>query len=40
MAGIPPLLFVAIRFAVVAAFVVIVPRPVASWRTVVGVGFS
>ncbi|PVE76856.1 EamA family transporter [Microbacterium testaceum] len=38
MAGIPPLLFVAIRFAVVAVFVVIVPRPVASWRTVVGVG--
>lgn len=38
MAGIPPLLYVAIRFAVVAVFVVIVPRPVASWRTVVGVG--
>lgn len=38
MAGIPPLLFVAIRFAVVAAFVVVVPRPRGSWRTVVGVG--
>lgn len=38
MDGIPPLLFVAIRFAVVAAFVVIVPRPAASWRTIVGVG--
>lgn len=38
MHGIPPLLFVAVRFAVVAAFVVVVPRPVASWRTVLGVG--
>ncbi len=38
MTGIPPLLFVAIRFLVVAAFVVVVPRPAASWRTVVGVG--
>ncbi|MFJ6653449.1 EamA family transporter [Microbacterium sp. NPDC091313] len=38
MTGIPPLLFVAIRFAVVAAFVVVVPRPSTSWRTVVGVG--
>ncbi|WZH38731.1 MAG: EamA family transporter [Microbacterium enclense] len=38
MRGIPPLLFVAIRFAVVSLFVVIVPRPVASWRTVIGVG--
>ena len=38
MPGIPPLLFVAIRFAVVAAFAVIVPRPVASWTTIVGVG--
>lgn len=38
MAGIPPLLFVAIRFAVVAAFAVVVPRPAASWGTVVGVG--
>ncbi len=27
MHGIPPLLFVAIRFAVVAAFIVVVPRP-------------
>ncbi|WP_076493516.1 EamA family transporter [Microbacterium sp. RURRCA19A] len=38
MPGIPPLLFVAIRFAVVAAFAVVVPRPVASWSTIVGVG--
>ncbi|KAA9089660.1 EamA family transporter [Microbacterium radiodurans] len=38
MTGIPPLLFVAIRFAVVAAFVVVVPRPMASWRAVAGVG--
>ena len=38
MPGIPPLLFVAVRFAVVAAFVVIVPHPVASWATIVGVG--
>ncbi len=38
MAGIPPLLFVAIRFAVVAAAIAVVPRPTASWRTVVGVG--
>jgi O-acetylserine/cysteine efflux transporter len=38
MAGIPPLLFVAIRFAVVGAFAVVVPRPRGSWRTVVGVG--
>ena len=38
MPGIPPLLFVAIRFAVVAAFAVIVPRPAASWATIVGVG--
>lgn len=38
MTGIPPLLFVAIRFLLVAAAVVVVPRPVASWRTVVGVG--
>jgi O-acetylserine/cysteine efflux transporter len=38
MPGIPPLLFVAIRFLVVAAFVVIVPRPATSWRTIVGVG--
>lgn len=38
MAGIPPLLFVAIRFLVVAAFVVVVPRPAASWSTVIGVG--
>ena len=38
MAGIPPLLFVAVRFAVVAVFVIVVPRPAASWKTVVGVG--
>jgi O-acetylserine/cysteine efflux transporter len=38
MQGIPPLLFVAIRFLVVAAAVVVVPRPATSWRTVVGVG--
>ncbi|SDQ29268.1 O-acetylserine/cysteine efflux transporter [Microbacterium sp. cf332] len=38
MAGIPPLLFVAIRFAVVAAFVVVVPPPRARWTAVVGVG--
>lgn len=38
MAGIPPLLFVAIRSLVVAAFVLVVPRPTASWRSVVGVG--
>ncbi|WP_438354305.1 EamA family transporter [Microbacterium sp. CJ88] len=38
MRGIPPLLFVAIRFLVVAAMIVVVPRPAASWRTIVGVG--
>ncbi|WP_141930076.1 EamA family transporter [Microbacterium sp. SLBN-146] len=38
MSGIPPLLFVAIRFVLVAALVVVVPRPAASWRTIVGVG--
>ena len=38
MAGIPPVFFVAVRFAVVALAVVVVPRPLASWRTVVGVG--
>lgn len=38
MPGIPPLLFVAIRFAVVAAFVVVVPRPAASWSSIVGIG--
>ena len=38
MEGIPPLLFVAIRFLVVALAVVVVPRPSTSWRTVVGVG--
>jgi O-acetylserine/cysteine efflux transporter len=38
MTGIPPLLFVAIRFAAVALAVVVVPRPLASWKTIVGVG--
>lgn len=38
MRGIPPLLFVAIRFLFVAAAVVFVPRPATSWRTIVGVG--
>jgi O-acetylserine/cysteine efflux transporter len=38
MHGVPPLLFVAIRFLVVSAAVIVVPRPAASWRTVVGVG--
>ena len=39
MAGVPPLLFVAIRFtAVVLPAVLLVPRPRASWRTVVAVG--
>lgn len=38
MAGIPPLLFVAIRFLVVSLAVVVVPRPSTSWRTVIGVG--
>ena len=38
MDGIPPLLFVAIRFAVVSLAVFFVPRPSASWTTVVGVG--
>lgn len=38
MRGVPPLLFVAIRFLVVAAAVVVVPRPATSWRTILGVG--
>ncbi|MCZ4067483.1 EamA family transporter [Microbacterium sp. H37-C3] len=38
MAGIPPLLFVAIRFAAVAVFAVVVPRPRAGWGSVIGVG--
>ena len=38
MQGVPPLLFVAIRFLVVSAAVVFVPRPRTSWRTIVGVG--
>lgn len=38
MTGIPPLLFVAIRFLFVAAFIVVVPRPATGWTTVVGVG--
>lgn len=38
MSGIPPLLFAAIRFAVVALAVVVVPRPQTGWRVIVGVG--
>ena len=38
MSGIPPLLFVAIRFLAVALMVVVVPRPAASWSTIIGVG--
>ena len=38
MDGIPPLLFVALRFLVVGLAVFFVPRPTASWRVVVGVG--
>ncbi len=38
MAGIPPLLFVAVRFAVVGLAALVVPRPLASWRTIVSVG--
>ncbi|APF35732.1 EamA family transporter [Microbacterium paludicola] len=38
MAGIPPLLFVAIRFAAVAVFALVVPRPRARWGSVIGVG--
>ena len=39
MAGVPPLLFAAIRFAVVLIpAVFFVPRPAAPWRTIVGVG--
>lgn len=38
MDGIPPLLFVAIRFLVVSLAVMLVPRPATSWRTVIGVG--
>lgn len=38
MTGVPPLLFVAIRFLVVALAVFVVPRPRTSWRTVAGVG--
>ncbi|WP_246093584.1 EamA family transporter [Microbacterium kyungheense] len=38
MDGIPPLLFVAIRFAVVALAAVVVPRPRTTWRTIIGVG--
>ena len=40
MAGIPPLFFVAVRFAVVALAVVVVPRPLASWRPSSGSGCS
>ncbi|MDD7944381.1 EamA family transporter [Microbacterium sp. NE2HP2] len=38
MAGIPPLMFVAIRFAAVAVFALVVPRPRAGWGSVIGVG--
>jgi O-acetylserine/cysteine efflux transporter len=38
MGGIPPLLFVALRFLVVAVAAAVVPRPHTGWRTVVGVG--
>ena len=38
MTDVPPLLFVAIRFLVVASAVIVVPRPRTSWRTIVGVG--
>ena len=38
MNGIPPLLFAAIRFAVVALAVLVVPRPQTGWRVIVGVG--
>lgn len=39
MAGVPPLLFAAIRFTVVLIpAIFLVPRPDASWRTVLGVG--
>jgi O-acetylserine/cysteine efflux transporter len=39
MAGVPPLLFLALRFAaVVLPAVFLVPRPSASWQTVVAVG--
>ncbi|WP_345542351.1 EamA family transporter [Microbacterium jejuense] len=38
MDGVPPVLFVAIRFSAVALAAFVVPRPRTSWRTVVGVG--
>lgn len=38
MSGIPPLLFAAIRFAVVALAVLVVPKPQTGWRVIVGVG--
>jgi O-acetylserine/cysteine efflux transporter len=39
LAGVPPLLLVAIRFALVAfPLVLVVPRPTSGWRTVVAVG--
>ncbi|MDT3315751.1 EamA family transporter [Microbacterium sp. KSW4-11] len=38
MSGIPPLMFAAIRFAVVALAVLVVPRPQTGWRVIVGVG--
>ena len=38
MRGIPPLLFVALRFAIVSLAAFIVPRPDLPWRSIVGVG--
>ncbi|MCP2369666.1 O-acetylserine/cysteine efflux transporter [Agromyces terreus] len=38
MHGIPPLFFVAVRFGVVALAALFVPRPLANWKTIVGVG--
>jgi O-acetylserine/cysteine efflux transporter len=38
MHGVPPLLFVAIRFAVVSLAALVVPRPFVPWRVVLGVG--
>ena len=38
MKGVPPLLFAAVRFLVVTAAIVVVPRPEAPWRVVLAVG--
>ena len=38
MSGVPPLLFVAIRFAMVSSLVLVVPRPDVPWRTLLAVG--